>query len=187
MDDRTASAFAEPTTSDGRHRGESFLLCELQPGAIDKLGNLIKEILWVGRNYTVYRSSKGVYVHFSDDPKEEAVQRNRFTEICPELCELRYLTSQMSSDWSFDLKSWTIRPASSLYHHNMAQAVMLVMEEKIDQGKKIAQQALKMAVGRVTNDNRLLSALDAEDAEAVNVFGPLHLLRPRLGFFPGLV
>lgn len=30
-------------------------------------------------------------------------------------------------------------------------------------------------------------ALDAEDAEAVNVFGPLHLLRPRLGFFPRLV
>jgi hypothetical protein len=41
---------------------------------------------------------------------------------------------------------------ASLYHHNMAQAVMLVMENEVDDGKKLALHALNMAVERVTND-----------------------------------
>jgi hypothetical protein len=155
MDDRTTPAFAEPIRGDGRHCTEQFSLPELRHGKNDKLGNRVEEILWVGRNYLVYRSQKGVYVQFSDDPEEEAVQRNRFTEICPELCELRYLTSQMSSGWNLGLSSGAHRHRSSLYDHNIAQAVMLVMEDKIGQGKQIAQQALKMAVQRVTNDNTI--------------------------------
>jgi hypothetical protein len=35
-----------------------------------------------------------------------------------------------------------------LFEHNMAQAVMLIMEDKIEDGKRIAEKALAMAVRR---------------------------------------
>ena len=47
-----------------------FLLCDLRPGDRDKLGNTVHEILWIGSNYAIYRSDKGVYAHFSDCPAE---------------------------------------------------------------------------------------------------------------------
>src|SRR5262245_11587528 len=105
-----------------------FLLCQLEAGKKDKLGHEVEEILWVGRNYAIYRSDKGVYVHFSDCPDEEVDQRKKFTDIAPELCELRYLTHEMRSGLKIRLGSRTERHTSSLYDHNMAQAVMLVLE-----------------------------------------------------------
>jgi hypothetical protein len=132
-----------------------FLLSDLSVGKKDKLGHVIAEILWLARNYAVYRSHRGVYVHFSNCPQEENNQRSRFTRISPELCELRYLTAQMSSGLTFGLRG----PPSSIYHHNMAQAVMLVMEKKdsadLEEAKKLAVKTLNMAVERVTNDNML--------------------------------
>jgi hypothetical protein len=97
-----------------------------------------------------------VFVQFSDSPEVEADQRSRFTAISPELCELRYLTDEMRSEWNFGFWPAVGSHPSSLYEHNMAQALMLVMENKIPEGKQIAQQALKMAVDRVTNDNTIL-------------------------------
>jgi hypothetical protein len=156
MDDRTAIPLSEPTAGDSHSCTEPFLLCQLQKGKTDKLGHRVEDILWVGRDYAIYRSEKGVYVQFSDDPKEEAIQRSRFTEICPELCELRYFTSQIHSRW-FGLRAPGDTP--SLYDHNIAQAIMLVMQDRGEFGKKIAQQALKMAAQRVTNDNTILYVL----------------------------
>jgi hypothetical protein len=133
-----------------------YLLCELVVGAKDKLGNVIAEILWLARNYAVYRSNRGVHVHFSDCPEEEDEQRRRFIHISPELCELRYLTAQMSSGWTFGRRR---PPPASIYHHNMAQAVMLVMEKKsqaeLTDAKELAEKTLGMAVERVTNDNMI--------------------------------
>jgi hypothetical protein len=153
MDDRTSTTLRERASDGPKLCTEPFLLCQLKVGKKDKLGNKIAEILWLARNYAVYRSRRGVYVHFSDCPQEEADQRRRFTQISPELCELRYLTAQMSSGWTFGL-----RPPSSIYPHNMAQAVMLVMENQ-DQNLKcakcLAQKTLNMAVERVTNDNMI--------------------------------
>jgi hypothetical protein len=130
-----------------------FLLRELKEGGKDKLGHEVEEMLWVARNYAIYRSRLGVYVQFSDCPQEEAAQRKKFTEISPELCELRYLTYEMRSTYAFGFGRQTGRHPSTLYEHNMAQALMLVIEDKITEGKQIAQKALTMAVERVTNDN----------------------------------
>jgi hypothetical protein len=96
-------------------------------------------------------------VHFSDCKKEEEDQRKRFTKICPEVCELRYLTDQMSG-WKWWPRSHL---RDTLYARNMAQALMLMMENKEDKPEsneeavKLAQQTLKMAVQRVTNDNTI--------------------------------
>jgi hypothetical protein len=83
------------------------------------------------------------------------MNRERFTEICPELCELRYLTPQIRSQ-----KLWIFGPregfdGSSLFDHNIAQAIMLVMEGSVETGKKITQKALEMAIVRVANDNTI--------------------------------
>jgi hypothetical protein len=140
MDDHTAkSRMDESPFCD-----TPFLLCQLQAGKKDRLGNQVEDILWVARNYAIYRSKKGVEIQFSDDPKEEGDQRRRFTAICPELCELRYFTPQISSAEN-----------GSLFDHNIAQAMMLVMEGRADVGRRIAQEALNMAVERVTNDNTI--------------------------------
>jgi hypothetical protein len=153
MDDHTAIGLAERVTDGNGPCTKTFRLCDLREGQKDKLDHKVEEILWIGRNYAIYRSQKGVYAQFSDSPPEEADQRSRFTEISPELCELRYLTFEMRSRWNFGFAPRTGCHPSFLYDHNMAQALMLVMEEKVTEGKQIAQQALKMAVERVANDN----------------------------------
>jgi hypothetical protein len=134
------------------------LLNQIAPGCEDKLHNKIKEILWRGANYAIYCSGKGIYVHFSDCKEEEEDQRKRFTKICPELCELRYLIAQMRG-WIW--WPWSHKRRHTLYEHNMAQALMLIMENRDDEPKsseqatKLAQQTLAMAVRRVTNDNTI--------------------------------
>jgi len=151
MDSRS-TAFTEPAADRSHSCTEPFLLRQLQAGNSDKLGHRVEDILWVGRNYVVYRSEKGVYVQFSDDPQEEATQRASFTKICPELCELRYFTAQIRPSW----RSFAgHRDRSSLYDHNIAQAIMLVMERRVDEGKEIAKQALNMVTSRATNDNTI--------------------------------
>jgi hypothetical protein len=149
MDDISAGSRVQKSCT------KPYLLSELVVGSKDKLGNVIAEVLWLARNYAVYRSDRGVHVHFSDCQEEEDDQRHRFTHISPELCELRYLTAQMSSGWS----SGRRRPPASIYHHNMAQAVMLVMEKKgqseLSEAKELAEKTLGMAVERVTNDNMI--------------------------------
>jgi hypothetical protein len=152
MEEHTRKVSDEQLGDDGPC-AKSFLLCQLKEGQKDKLEHLVEEIFWIGQQYAVYRSEKGVYVQFSDSPDVEAVQRRRFTAISPELCELRYLTYEMRSHSFRRLISQTSSHPSSLYEHNMAQAVALVMEENADQGRELAKQALKMAVTRVTNDN----------------------------------
>ncbi len=134
-------------------RAKRFPLCRLQVGEQDRLGKRVLEKLWVGGNYAIYQTDGGVHVQFSDVKDEEKEQRKRFTEICPELCELRYLTCQMTSRMMPPFMRR--KKAYDLFAHNMAQAIMLVMEGNTDQGKQIAGQALAMAVRRITNDNTI--------------------------------
>ena len=156
MDECTAKGFnRQPSEKDGPCT-KPFLLCELVEGQKDKLGHKVEEILWIGQRYAIYRSQKGVYVQFSDCVAEEAAQRNRFTEISPELCELRYLTSEMRSRWFSAIGSKGGQHASYLYDHNIAQSLMLVMEDRVSQGQALAKQTLKMVVQRVTNDNTVV-------------------------------
>jgi hypothetical protein len=147
---------------------------------LDKLGNLVQEILWLGTNYAIYRSNKGVYVHFSNCQEEEKNQRKKFTAIAPELCELRYLTTELATraHWWRSAIRWPGRSAPeaggpsassdrkyALFEHNMGQALMLRLEDeanpaeadpaKPNPANEIAKQALAMAVQRVTNDNTI--------------------------------
>jgi hypothetical protein len=158
MDDYTATGSAERATDESGSCTKPFSIRELLESRKDKLGHDVEEILWLGRNYAIYRSHKGVYVQFADCRQEEIAQRSRFTEISPELCELRYLTHEMHSRSGFVFGPRNGRHLSSLYDHNIAQALMLVMEDqsKVEKGKQLAQQTLKMAVERVTNDNTVL-------------------------------
>jgi hypothetical protein len=130
-----------------------FRLRELKEGEKDKLGHEVEEILWLARNYAIYRSRLGVYIQFSDLPQEEDFQRKKFTEVSPELCELRYLTHEMRSTFALGFGRRASQQPSTLYEHNMAQALMLVIEGQDEDGKGIARKALQMAVERVTNDN----------------------------------
>ena len=66
----------EPSSCGTKPRTKPFFLCELAVGKKDKLGNKVEEILWLARNYAVYRSHRGVHVHFSDCAREEDDQRN---------------------------------------------------------------------------------------------------------------
>jgi hypothetical protein len=160
-------------SSDTGHTGQDdlkpcnapFPLSQLELHKPDKLHNEILKLIWVGQEYAVYRSSEGVYVHFSDCPETEREQRKRFTEVCPELCELRYLTAQMSHSWwrTLALRAMPrlsfLQPREergrALYEHNMAQALMLLMEGNTEGAKVISRNALSMAVRRVSNDNRI--------------------------------
>lgn len=141
----------------------SFLLDQIQVGHPDKLGNLVQELLWYGRDYIIYRTCRGVFINFSDCSEKEREQRTAFTQICPELCELRFLTHEMRLAKSPWYLFWRRRDrsiniddgASSLFDHNIAQSIMLLMEKKYEDAREIAEAALKMAVTRSTNDNTI--------------------------------
>jgi hypothetical protein len=146
--------------ADGKKSGceaddADFPLSKLRKDATDKLGNTVREVLFVEASYAIYCSDKGIFVHFSDSPEERGEQRKRYTEIVPELCELRYLTAEMKGWNWFPSWRWWPRHRHTLYHHNMAQALMLVMENKIPLAKEIAKSTLTMAVQRVTSDNTI--------------------------------
>ncbi len=145
-------------SSAGAHCGP-FPLRNITPGATDKLGHRILEVLWCGSDYAVYRSERGVYVHFSDCEELAAQQRAAFNQIAPELCELRVFTSQMRRDahQTGHRGSWLRKqvPEGLLFDHNVAQALMLTMENKVEAAKAIAAAALTMAVRRSTNDNTI--------------------------------
>lgn len=142
---------------------EDFPLAKVQCGGVDKLGNVIRDVLWLSPDYAIYRSDDGIFVHFSDRKEKAAEQRLAFTTICAELCELRYLTG--------DMHGTRVHPArfikrhlsrrsgrgesSSLFDHNIAQSIMLLMEGKPADAKAIATAALDMAVTRSTNDNTI--------------------------------
>jgi hypothetical protein len=158
MQDQSANEGGEQSRDGNGPCATPFLLGQLKEGQKDKLGHTVKEILWVGQEYAVYRSEAGVYVQFSDSSDVAAEQRKKFTGISPELCELRYLTSEMRSSWIPDFFSRVFGKDrsihySTLFDRNIAQAVMLVMEGMTKDGEELAQQTLKMAVQRVTNDN----------------------------------
>jgi hypothetical protein len=149
----SADTSNEANADGAKSCSDVHLLKDLRIGKPDKLGNKVREILWIEKNYAVYSTDQGVYVQFSDCEEKEREQRDRFTQICPELCELRYLTTQMKG-WGWG--AWiTGHRRHTLYEHNMAQALMLMMEDKVKPAKAIAEKALAMAVHRVTNDNTI--------------------------------
>ena len=142
---------------------EDFPLSKVQPGRQDKLGNTIWDVLWLSPDYAIYRTDEGIFVHFSDCPDKAAEQRLAFTTICPELCELRYLAGDMPGTHVSParfvkrhlIRRRKARRGSSLFDHNIAQSIMLLMEGKPDDAKAIATAALDMAVTRSTNDNTI--------------------------------
>jgi len=126
-------------------------------GKCDKLGNKILQLIWIGRQYAIYLSTQGVRIQFSDNQETEKEQLRKFTVLCPELCDLRFLIKQM-----VERRPWITKVLSKdghrdhvLYENNMAQALMLLMEDKHDEAKALAKAALAMAVRRVTNDNTI--------------------------------
>jgi len=143
-------------------------LGDLRKGQRDSLGANVRDILFRGRDYAIYRSDRGVYVHFADDPTVERSQRAAYAKLCVQLCELRYLTSQLRAGGMHRLLG-RFAGQDSLFDHNMAQALMLLMESVAQrsagnaadanaaeqEAKDIARRALDMAVRRNTIDNTI--------------------------------
>jgi hypothetical protein len=126
-------------------------------GSTDKLGNKIMEIVWTGEEYTIYRSTKGIYIHFSDCHEIERTQRALYAEISQILCQLRFLTSQMAR---FKL----LRKKLGYYDYQIVQAMVSTLEKRKEDATNLLAPVLEMAVGRLTNENRvryLLSCLAA--------------------------
>ena len=157
-------------------------LSDLRVGHPDSIGVKVREIIFRGADYIIYLSEQGIYVHFSDDGKMRQKQRHAYTLLSPQLCELRYLSSQIqptpTSRKPRKQGNGRLGPSVSLYDHNMAQALMLLMESVAqrethvepeaaakelnttaqateDQASRIAKRALDMAVDRVTADNTI--------------------------------
>lgn len=152
------------TEEAGKAFNAPFLLRQLRLHHKDKLHNVVQEILWCGKNYIIYRTCQGVFVHFADDAKNQARQRKAFNKICPELCELRFLTHEMQDTGKHWYSLWRVGRRSkepgggagaSLFEHNLAQAIMLLMEGDEPNARDIATAALTMAVTRSTNDNTI--------------------------------
>ncbi|WP_158933141.1 hypothetical protein [Acidisphaera sp. S103] len=143
-------------------------LGDLKENGKDAIGATVQEIEFRGEDYAIYRSSRGVYVHFSDDLETRRNQLAEYVKLAVQLCELRYLTNQMRRQLVSKFLPRHSRGAT-LYDHNMCQALMLLMETAAErksgrdseakaaelQATGIAQRALAMAVQRNTTDNTI--------------------------------
>jgi len=182
---------------------EQFPLAKLERNKRDKLGNLVLEIFWLGSDFAIYRTERGVFVHFADCPEEARVQRCNFTEISPELCELRFLTSQMrhvgwlqrflrrkkivprEENHGDEDTSFQEDPGDSLFDHNIAQAIMLAMEGKTPASKRLVKATLSMAVLRATNDNTIRYVMSCVLA-AMAVFAASPIVIAGLYYFEAM-
>jgi hypothetical protein len=133
MDDYTKVRESRPCN-------KPYRLCELEVGRPDMYNNRVEEIIYLRRNYAIYRSTKAMNVQFSDVENEEDRQRRRLTEIVPEVCELRYLTHNMRTSWRFPFKR---RYRSSLYEHNMAEAIILVIDNEKNKAAALGKKSRK--------------------------------------------
>jgi hypothetical protein len=130
-------------------------LSELQVGQLDGMASTVREICWQGQHYIVYRSDTGVSVHFSDCHAIQQRQRQALLDISAELCQLRFLASQMSSSHLGNLVRNKTGKASGFYDHEIAQALVLSLEGNSQGARNILEQGHHMAVERVTNENRI--------------------------------
>jgi hypothetical protein len=111
----------------------SFLLSQLKTGGPDCIGAKVLEIFFRGESYAIYRSDRGVYVQFSDDLAKSQAQRSEYVKVSVDICELRYLTSQMRPGW--------------IGHPNA--------DETVRQAQEIAKSALDRAIRRNMTDNTI--------------------------------
>lgn len=142
-------------------------LCQLKKGEPDAIGAEVQSIEFRGDDYVIYRSDRGVYVHFSDDKEIHRDQVAEYVKLSTQLCELRYLTNQMRP--AIINKIFHRPQHATLFDHNMGQALMLLMETAAQRRAKrdaeadttekhatdIAQRALDMAILRNTADNTI--------------------------------
>jgi hypothetical protein len=165
---------------------EPLLLNNLKAGELDSLGETVRQILFRGASYTIYRSDRGVYVHFSDDPDKEKTQRQAYILLAGQICELRYLTAQMhrKSFWrQLNAMIGRRRQRSSsipearplLFDFNLAQALMLLMESEEQRGLARALAAAasgdnetkKTEIGDVVKEK--LAAADSTQQHALTI------------------
>jgi hypothetical protein len=122
-----------------------FRLCELKEGSPDAIGAIVRSIAFRGKDYAIYRSARGVYVQFSDDTATRQSQMAAYVKLSVQICELRYLTSQMRPGIIAQICRHSKQ--DTLYDHNMGQALMLLMESA-------AQRASSQSTDAEATENR---------------------------------
>jgi len=70
--------------TDAQTTSGGLKLRDLQEGKPDAIGATVREIAFRGKDYAIYRSDRGVYVHFSDDPATASAQRAAYVKLSPQ-------------------------------------------------------------------------------------------------------
>src|SRR5262249_32248793 len=118
----------------------------------DKMGRTIQRIYPSGEDFTIYRTDQGVIVNFADCRERERNQRAKFMKIAEDLCNLRFLSSQMAP-WRFWQRACD--KGGGFYDHEIAQAIYLALQGEAHQAGEILRDRLKLADRRLTNENRI--------------------------------
>ncbi len=126
----------------------SMFLAELAPGRSDKLGNRVAEMYCRGEDFSVYRSTLGVYVHFADCRAREREQRRALLGVAPRLCRLRYLSNQMARD-----RLWR-RRSGGFYDHEIAEALALALQGTAEEADRLLANGEALAAERLRNESR---------------------------------
>jgi hypothetical protein len=135
----------------GMFSSSTSLLPRIVLGATDKMGQTIGQVYLSGEDYTIYRTGQGVNVNFGDCRAREREQRARYEQISPQLCRLRFLTSQMAR--RFTISRFT--KSGGFYDHQIAAAIYLALQGKSNEANEILNTGLALAEERVTNENRV--------------------------------
>jgi hypothetical protein len=161
---------------------DSLLLSQIKIGELDKLQNTILQIYLCGEDYKIYRTRRGVGIHFADCRLRERVQREKYGKIFNKLSYLRFLTSQMFRvPFSDRLSIGRLRRSGGFYDNQSAEAICLAMKERITEANEILDRGIDLAASRNTNENRIryLGACLVVALLLVLSLWLLYLLSPR--------
>jgi hypothetical protein len=128
---------------------QSFSITKIKIGATDKNNAKVEEIYWSSRDFSVYRSERGVTIHFSDCAKVEKDQRALYATIAVKLYQLRSILDQLAKE------SLRTNIRGSFYDAQIAQALALAIDNKTEQATQILDEGIRLATQRAANENRI--------------------------------
>lgn len=135
---------------------ESFMpLMDLKVGARDKLNNTVIEILWASRDFKIYRTRAGVFVHMSDCGHVADKQKSLFYRLHPRLCQMRFLTSCIDRSMAARLRRLLGFDRCNFFHQETARAIVQALHDRCEHARGMLDFVTDMALEHVTNENRV--------------------------------
>ena len=142
--------------------GGNGTVSTIQKGALDRRGEKVERVFFWRPNYVIYLAAGTVSVQFSDSPKEADEQIKRLAELLPFRNKLLYLGQRVLEEKQKKVArkktpgdSTASMQETACYFTQIADAIRLGLEEKVELGRTILQDAIEDATALLERNGRV--------------------------------